>query len=132
MGADRVFTNGRGHDKRFGIMHDEGRKGLGGTFDDNLLAFDEVQHVHAAERVVRNSLPEPVSARLDETVCMQAGFFFSPSVAGGNRLKLVDHKSKADRELIAEGDVDVIAEQRLWLVKYQVQGRQLEARLAEA
>src|SRR6185437_6435733 len=68
-------------------------EGPGGAFNNCALAFDEVEDVDGAARVVRHDSGEPVAARLDEFKRVQAGALLAPAVAGGNGLDLVDERA---------------------------------------
>ena len=67
-----------------------GQKRAAGTFDDRLLAFDEIQNIHAAVRIMRHGLREPMAPGLDEFALVQAGALLAPAVAAGDRFDAVD------------------------------------------
>src|ERR1019366_8888599 len=86
----RIFANRSGHDECLGVVDNERCKCASRTFDNRFLAFDEIQHIHAAVCVVRNGLGEPMSSRLDEFALVQSGAFLAPAVTAAERFKTVD------------------------------------------
>ena len=92
--ADAVATDGGRDNKCLSIMHDEGFKGVVGTFDNGLFAFYEIDYVKAAAAfpasVVRYDAGKPVPTSLDEFGLMKSGAFFTPTVAACNFGYLID------------------------------------------
>ena len=103
--ADDVCPHRRRHDERLGVVHAEGFERAGRALYDGLAALDEVEHVHAAVRVVQNGLCEPVPPRLEELALVQAGALLDPAVAAGDLLDLADELAQNEVRVAVELDV---------------------------
>ena len=56
---------------------------------DDLVAFHQVEDIHASLRKMSDWNAEPVAAGLDEFVRVKSGLCLAPSVTFGNRFEMI-------------------------------------------
>src|SRR5579862_6584891 len=128
-----VAPNRSGNDECFRLTNNEWFKFAIGTFDDCLIAFDEVQNVYAPVHVMRHGFTEPMPTCFDKRPLAQTRAFLAPTVTAAERFEALDgvKKIKTYRELIAKPDPNGLAEQRVRLVENQINGRNFKSQIAK-
>src|SRR5579859_7672831 len=89
-GAYRVRAGGRRHNEGLGVVNHQRLECVVRAFDQDLVAFDQVEDIDATVGGVRNRPGEPMAAGLDELKLVQTCALLAPGIALGKGFNAVD------------------------------------------